>query len=87
MYLDRALSSPLLPELQKKILQASFESKGMSPAEISVIFGITETMARNHMEGLVKRGLLTITDKGNVQAYVADTIAIEKFKGFIKRVL
>jgi hypothetical protein len=86
MYLDRALSSPLLPELQKKILQASFESKGMTPAELSVVFGITEKMARNHMEGLVKRGLLTMTDKGNIQAYIADTVSIEKFKGYIKKV-
>ncbi len=85
MYLDRALSSPLIPDLQRKILQVAFESKGTTPAELSGVFNITVKMAQNHLEGLIKRKLLMLSDRGSQQAYVADIAGIDKIKGYIKQ--
>ncbi|RLF48017.1 MAG: hypothetical protein DRN20_05175 [Thermoplasmata archaeon] len=84
LYLDRALSSHLIPELQKKILEVVFESKGMSAGDIAVIFNITERMANNHLKGLVRRGLLKVEGKPPMEQYVADFESLQKTKGIIK---
>ncbi len=84
LYLDRALSSPHIPDLQKRVLEVVFESKGMGAGDIAHIFDIPEKMARNHLEGLVKKGLLKAEGKPPAQFFVADLENIEKTKGEVR---
>lgn len=83
LYLDRAMSSPLIPSLQKKILEIVFEGKGMTAGDIAHIFNITEKMAANHLKGLVRRGLIKAEGKAPLQYFVADLKALKKSKGVI----
>jgi len=83
LYLDRALSSNKLPELQKKVLEIAFESKGTDPGQIANIFEINATMASNHLAGLARRKLLKPKGTPPAAFYVADLEGIAQSKGYI----
>ena len=81
LYLDKVLAENVIHGIQKKALMYSFELDSVSPSEIAFGFHITETMAKNHLDGLARRGLLNVRGEGSSATYSVDLGNLRKTKG------
>ncbi|HEQ79204.1 MAG TPA: hypothetical protein ENN76_02935 [Euryarchaeota archaeon] len=66
MYFDRIWAGSNLPPLNKNIFMLLFHSNGITPQEVSVVFGININMAKNHLKSLESRGYAKADKNGNL---------------------
>jgi hypothetical protein len=62
-HLDKILSTQELPDLAKKVLTVFFDLDEANVSDIEIGLGVTESMAKNYIEALVKRDLLETIGK------------------------
>jgi len=81
LYLDKLLSNYRIPDHQKDVLEAIYQTGGMTPGDLSVAFGMTDTLASLHMEGLLKKRLVTMEGKPPHATFRPDLDFISEIKG------
>lgn|GEM_PF-4188459 len=81
LYLDRVVASNVLKDVQKKILIYAFDVEDCSPSEIAYGLGITEAMARNHLQALLARNLMTVEGSPPNETYKINLEFLRETKG------
>ncbi|UCG70809.1 MAG: hypothetical protein JSV09_07380 [Thermoplasmata archaeon] len=80
-HLDKMLSTQELPDLAKKVLEVFFDLDEANISDIEIGLGITEKMAQNNIEALVKRDLLETIGKPPKAKYRINLENIKKITG------
>ena len=83
LYLDKVLASNDLKDIQKKVLMYAFEVEAVAASEIAFGFHITETMARNHLMGLVDKGVLKKRGEGSTATFFVNLELLHETRGEI----
>ena len=80
-HLDKVLSTQELPDLAKNVLQVFFELENGDVADTEIGLGITERMARNNINALLKRGFVDGIGKPPSMRYMINLENIKEAAG------